>query len=653
MRFDALTGISSPGSRILPPAVPASEMPLRTFAAALAACLAVAIARPAIAAGNAAAAAPSPADTVYRNGVIYTVDARDSVRQALAIRDGRIVYVGTDAGLAPFIGGKTATVDLRGRLLMPGLVDGHMHPLQGGASLIKCNLHYEQLGIEQMRAKVQSCLDQTAAREPDGWLDVVNWFQEGMIPAGVAVDHTVLDALRTQRPIVVESSFGHTSLVNSRAVGIAGITAKTADPLGGKIGRDAAGNPTGLLDDAAQDLVMSKVPQPSAHDNLESARAALDALRRQGITTFLDAMGVEPALAAFSQLQREGSLTARAHFALLITPPEGRDPKKATAAVAALARRYDGGPEQPKPGITVRNVKLFLDGVISAPALSGAMLEPYFAPPPGAAQGSPPVAAQNGSPGALRGSSAERPWVPSKNRGPEVYFPAPVLRPLLIDVVGAGLEPHMHADGDRAVHEGLDGIQAVREAYPGKDVRLAIAHNESVSPGDFARYRTLNAIPVLSFQWEKPASDTIDNARDYLGPARFKYMEPAGFLAAAGARIAYGSDWPVDELNEWFALKVGVTRTNSPAAGPKYAGRLSEDAGLSRAAVLRAITMNSSYELHQDEVTGSIEVGKFADLIVLDRNVLTIPAEEIAQVKVLQTVVGGRVVYQAEAFAAP
>jgi len=156
-------------------------------------------------------------------------------------------------------------------------------------------------------------------------------------------------------------------------------------------------------------------------------------------------------------------------------------------------------------------------------------------------------------------------------------------------------------------------------------------------------------IPVLSFQWEKQASDTVDNARDYMGPARYKYMEPAAFLADAGARIAYGSDWPVDPLDEWFALKVGVTRTNSPASGPKYAGRrLSEDAGLSPAQVLRAITMNSSYELHQDQATGSLEVGKFADLIVLDRNVLKIPAEEIAEVRVLQTVVGGKVVYQAD-----
>ncbi len=581
------------------------------------------------AAASGGAAATMAADAAYRNGYVYTVDAHDGVQQALAIRGGRIVYVGSDAGLASYVGAATKVVDLQGRMLMPGLVDGHMHPLEGGAARLKCSLNYAQLSAAQMQTGIQACLDATRAREPDGWLEVVAWFQEGMVPAGVVVDRTTLDALRTRRPIIVTSSFGHTALANSRALALAGMTAKTADPLGGKIGRDAAGNPTGVLDDAAQDLVSKHLPPPSAADDLRAAASALEAMRQQGITTFLDAAAEPPSLAAFAQLQHDGSLTARAHFAVLITPPEGRDPKAASARAAGLARRYDGGPVVPSPGVTVRNVKLFLDGVITAPAMSGAMLQPYFAAPAG-----PPGAS----------------WVPGTHRGPEVYFPAPILSALLIDVVAAGLEPHMHADGDRAVREGLDGIQAVRKAFPGKDVRCAIAHDEIVDPAEFGRFRDLNAVPVLSLQWEKPASDTVDNARDYLGPARYKFMEPAGVLAAAGARIAFGSDWPVDPLDEWFALKVGVTRTNSPRSGPKYAGRLSDDPGLTRAAVLRAITLNSSYELHQDLATGSLEVGKLADLIVLDRNVLKVPAEEIAGTQVLQTVVGGRVVYQAAGF---
>jgi predicted amidohydrolase YtcJ len=583
----------------------------------------------AIAAFTTPALAEAPADTVYQHGVVYTVDAHDSVQQAIAVRAGRIAYVGTDAGTAPFVGPHTKLVDLRGRMLMPGLVDGHSHPLQGGAALLKCSLNYEQLSIAQLQARVQSCLDQARAQEPDAWLEVVNWFQEGMVPAGVATSRTTLDVLKTRRPILVASSFGHTSLVNSRALQLGGVSAKTADPLGGKVGRDASGNPSGILEDAAQDLVAKLIPAPTPADNVKAAKAALDALRKQGVTTFLDAAAEAPSLEAFAAVQRAGNLTARAHFAVLITPPQGRDPKQAVAMVKSLAQHYDQGKIGVDPKLTVRNVKLFLDGVITAPASTGAMLSPYLS---------------------LQGDPANRHWQPSASRGPAVYFPAPVLSALLIEVAGAGFEPHMHADGDRAVREGLDGIAALRRQFPGRDVRAAIAHNEIVDPADFTRYKQLNVIPVLSFQWEKQAPDTMEGAQEYLGPARFKYMEPAGFLAAAGARIAYGSDWPVDPLDEWFALKVGVTRTNAPQPDHKYAGRLSEDKGLSRAEVLRAITMNSSYELHQDQSTGSLEAGKLADLIVIDRNALDIPAEQIADIKVLLTVVGGRVVYQSDKF---
>ncbi len=147
---------------------------------------------------------------------------------------------------------------------MPGLVDGHMHPLLGGAALLKCNLNYEQLTIEQMQARIQDCLEQTRAREPDAWLEVVNWFQEGMLPAGTTATRAALDALKTKRPIFVMSSFGHTVLVNSRALALAGITAATPDPLGGKIGRDAAGNASGILEDSAQQLVSKLLPKPTA-----------------------------------------------------------------------------------------------------------------------------------------------------------------------------------------------------------------------------------------------------------------------------------------------------------------------------------------------------------------------------------------------------
>jgi predicted amidohydrolase YtcJ len=564
------------------------------------------------------------ADRVYRNGDLYTGDAHDSVRQALAVRAGIIVYVGDDAGARSWIGPRTVVEDLGGRMLMPGLVDGHMHPLAGGYSLLGCDLKYERLSVREVEARIQKCLDQTRAREPDGWLEVRNWFQEAMI-GGSVMSRSMLDVLKTRRPILMLSSFGHTALANTRALGLAHIAASTPDPAGGAIGRDASGQPTGLLEDAAIELAEGAIPPPTAGDDIHAAESALAALSAQGITTFFDAAATPQTLAAFAGAERAGRLSARAHFAVLVRPAQAADPVKAVAYLEEMARKYDQGAIGARPSMTVRNYKMFLDGVITAPALTGAMLEPYF----------------------VNAGTAEHPhWIAGKSRGPDVYFPRAELRALVLAAAAAGFEPHMHADGDGAVHAALDAIAALRKSFPRSQIRAAIAHDEIVDPGDFARFARLDAIPVLSFQWEKPAPDTLDGEQDYLGPARYRYIEPAAYLADAGARIAYGSDWPVDPLNEWFALKVGVTRTNAPDVDPKYRGRLGTDRGLSREQVLRAITENSSYELHQEHQTGSLEVGKLADLIVLDRNVMTIPAEDIANVKVLETVVGGRIVYR-------
>jgi len=572
-----------------------------------------------------AASAATTADSVYINGYVYTLDSHDTVAEAVAVKDGRISYVGTSAGAKALIGKSTHVVDLHGHMVMPGLIDGHMHPLQGGAALLKCNLNYERLTVAQFQARIQGCLDKTSSREPDQWLEVVNWFQQDMLPAGTEVSHETLDALKTRRPIAVMSSFGHSVLANKRALELAHVDAHTPDPVGGKVQHDAKGQPSGILEDAAFDSVMNLIPVPTAPENVAAARAALEALGKQGITSFLDAEAEKENIVAFSSVQHSGGLTARGHFAVLIRPAKDLDPVKAVAGVQEIAKRYDQGPARPAPTISVRNTKLFLDGVITSPAFTGAMIQPYFS---------------------NHGTAAHPQWAPGDNRGPPVYFPAPTLKAIVLGLARIGIDPHMHADGDRAVREGLDAIEAMRKEFPESAIRAAIAHDEIVDPADFPRYARVGAIPVLSFQWEKPAPDTIEGAQPFLGPARFKYMEPASYLAAAGARITYGSDWPVDPLNEWFALKVGITRENDPAAGAKYAGRLSTDAGLTLPAVLRAITANAAFELHAEQEVGSLETGKLADLIVLDRNLFRIPPRQIAEVKVLLTVVGGQVVYQ-------
>jgi predicted amidohydrolase YtcJ len=571
---------------------------------------------------TAPAAAETPADRVYRNGTVFTSDEKNSLAEAVAIRDGKIVYVGGNAGVEAFVGPRTQVIDLRGRFLMPGLIDGHLHPLEGGLKLQKCSLEYESLTVEQLQHRVQACLDKTRNQEPNGWLEVVSWFQESMRPSGVKTSRATLDTLKTARPILIISSFGHTALANSRAIALAKVTKATPDPAGGKIWRDGEGNPTGLFEDAGYAVFTQLLPQSTVDEQIAAAASAQKALNGQGVTSFLDASAAAEDMAAFTAVQEAGKLTVRAHFAPLIDVEEGREPVKAVAKIAAAAKQYDQGVLRTSPGVTVRNAKLFLDGVIAAPALTGNVLEPYR----------------------VNQGTAEHPrWVAGKSLGPDVYFPAKPLAEILAGLAQAGIDPHMHADGDGAVRAALDAVEAMRKAS-GADIRPAIAHDEIVAPADMGRYKATGTVPVLSMQWQKPGGDTL-GLRGYFSEERMKILEPGGLLAAAGARIAFGSDWPVDALDEWFALKVGVTRTNAPDAPEEYHGRLGTDPGLSREQVLRAATINAAYELHADDVTGSLQTGKFADLIVLDRNPLEIPADEIAKVRVLETVVGGKTVY--------
>jgi len=366
------------------------------------------------------AQAATPADAVYRNGLVVTMDAQNSVLQALAVSGGRIVYTGSNEGAQEHIGPRTRVIDLQGRLLMPGLVDAHMHPQSGGARLLNCNLNYEKLTVPQFQSRIQSCLDKD--RNGKRWLVVVNWFQQGMQPGGVAVSHATLDALRTRRPIIVRSSFGHSVLLNTRGLQLAGVKDDTPDPHGGKIARDTRGRATGLLEDAAQDMAMKLLPPLTVAENLAASSRALDAMRKQGITTFLDAYTDPETLTAFATLQRQNKLTARAHFAVLVEPEQA--PEQAVNEIRKLAGQFDQGATSTTPSMQVRHAKLFMDGVIAAPALTGSMLTPYFT--------------EKGEPGA--------------SAGPDPYFAPPVLQAMLRALAKANIDPHLHVDGDRAVH---------------------------------------------------------------------------------------------------------------------------------------------------------------------------------------------------------
>jgi len=574
------------------------------------------------------ALAATPADTVMRNGYVYTVDGQNSVQQAIAISGGKIVYVGSDAGVDGYIGKQTQLIDLAGRMLMPGFVDAHMHPGDGGRAMTLCDLKYQTMTRAQFQASIQACLDAEKDKGPDVWLEVGSWDRMGMTGLDGDADKSTLDALKTQRPIQVRSTDFHTVLTNSRGLELAGINKHTADPEDGKYRRDSAGNPNGICEDGAAESLAAVVPPATDAEKLNQMRAALDAMRQQGITSFFDALSGPEIGKAFTTLQKSGELTARALLAIKLDPAAAAaDPVKTIAEAKALASTYDQGEVRVAPGVSMRHVKLFMDGIINAPADTGAMLTPY-----------------------LHNSGTDKApkWTPGKNLG-ELYFPPQVLNPLVLQAVKAGLDPHLHATGERAVRDALDSVAYVRKALPGQDFRPAIAHAESVDPADYSRFKALDVTATMSFQWAQQAPSTVDGTSDHLGAARFARMEPSGSIAHAGGRVAFGSDWPVDPLDEFLALKVGVTRSGDPtnphSYGPKYAGRLNSDPAMSRAEVLRSITLNAAQQLKLDAVLGSVEVGKFADLIVLDKNFMQVPEEELGRNDVLLTLVGGKVVW--------
>ncbi len=578
-----------------------------------------------------------PADVVLRGGKVVTMDARRTIAQAVAVRAGRIAFVGSDADAAKRIGANTKVIDLGGRMLMPGFVDAHLHSLAGGRALLVCDLAYAPLTRAQLVQRLQACLDATPDAGADTWLEGVNWDRQSTAALDADPTRALLDGLPTTRPIAVTSSDFHSVLANSRAFALAGIDAATPDPAGGTFLRDGTGTPSGICEDAAGFQLKAAIPPDSPADQLKQGRAALAALREQGITTFMDTAAGEPHLRVFKALRDSGELTARVNLAINVDAENANTaPADEIAHVKALAAQADTGAAAPAPGVFARVVKVFMDGVVNAPADTGALLMPYL---------------QN------IGTDAAPQWVQGTNLGQLYYTPAS-LQALMLAAVDAGLDMHLHATGDRGVRTVLDAVQATRQARPGADFRPAIAHDETVAVADYGRFAALDVMATMSFQWAQRAPYSIGDTENHLGAERFARMEPSGSLRRAGARIVHGSDWPIDPFDTFLALKVGVTRSGDPlnphsaaSLAPVFEGPINADPALTRDDVLAAITVNAAHQLRLEKQLGSIENGKFADLIVLERDFLAVPDEELGRNRVLLTMVGGEVVAALDVFA--
>ena len=578
------------------------------------------------------------ADVVLRGGKVVTMDGKRRVAQAVAVRAGHIAFVGSDADAGKRIGANTKVIELGGRMLMPGFVDAHLHSLAGGRALLLCDLNYARLTRTQLAQKLQTCIDATPEAGADTWLEAVNWDRQSTASLDADPTRALLDGLTTTRPIAVTSSDFHSVLANSRAFTLAGISAATPDPAGGTFVRDGSGMPSGICEDAAGFQLKAAIPPDSEADQLKQGRAALAALRAQGVTTFMDAAAGDPHLRVFKALRDSGELTARVNLAINVDAENANAaPANEIAKVKALTAQADADAPAPAPAVRARIVKVFMDGVVNAPADTGALLTPYL---------------QN------IGTDAAPQWVQGTNLGQLYYTPAS-LQALMLATVDAGLDMHLHATGDRAVRTVLDAVAATRLARPQADFRPAIAHDETVAVADYGRFAALDVMATMSFQWGQRAPYSIGDTENHLGAERFARMEPSGSLKLAGARIVHGSDWPIDPFDTFLALKIGVTRSGDPtnphsaaSLAPVFEGPINADPSLTRDDVLAAITVNAAHQLRLEKQLGTIELGKFADLIVLERDFLTVPDEELARNRVLLTMVGGQVVAALDTFAA-
>jgi predicted amidohydrolase YtcJ len=466
------------------------------------------------------------ADTVLRNGAIYTLDALSHQAEALAVKEGVITFVGSDMDIPAHVGPNTTVIDLKGRMVMPGLIDSHMHVLSGGLFLLTCNLNYQPLAIEGVVAHVQGCIDSEPNREAEGaWLEVVNMDYPSLVTKSGPQTKSALDKLLTKRPVLIRSSDYHTVFTNSRALQLSNITADTPDPPSGKIERlSASQEPSGLLQDDASRLLVGP-PPPTEADNIQAGKAALKLLREAGITTFQDAAAGTPHHKAFSAIKNDGNLTARAYFDWRIEAPASATQVTAVVNEAStiISQLNDNSPISARPTVKWQAIKGFLDGVITYPANTGAVIEPYRVP--------------------LENSTE---WVPDPSSLNDPYWPVEILDATVEALLLRGIDAQFHADGDLAVRVALDAVANFRAKHPGEtNYRVGIAHDELTHPNDWPRFKGLNVDPIMSFQWAQPSSFWIPSTFNSMGPERQQYLEAFQDIFLTGQPIVYGSDWPV------------------------------------------------------------------------------------------------------------
>ncbi|HEY7281496.1 MAG TPA: amidohydrolase [Actinomycetota bacterium] len=545
-------------------------------------------------------ASNGPAEVVVFAGRVFSAERGPDAAPAdsVAIRGGRIAAVGTRADLRARVGPRTEVVDLPDATVLPGFQDAHVHPPSSGLELLQCNLH-DVHAVDDYVAVVR---DYAAAHPDRPWVLGGGWSLDSF-PGGIA-RRSLLDAVVPDRPAYLPNRDYHGAWVNSAALRAAGIDRDTPDPPDGRIERDSDGEPSGTLHEGAMDMVGRHAPRTTPAEweaGLLTAQAHLHSL---GITAWQDAWLRPENLDTYLALAADGRLTARVAGCLWWERDRGLE-----QVDDLVERRARGRAAR----LRCDTVKVMQDGVCEN--FSAAMLEPYL----GAEGRDAPAAGIS-------------------------FVEAEALKAAVSRLDSVGFQVHFHAIGDRAVRECLDAVEAARSANGVRDARHHIAHIQLIHPDDVPRFAALDVVPNCQPYWACLDDQMRDLNVPFLGPERSRTQYPFRSLVAAGARLAMGSDWSVSTADPLAEIQVAMTRV--PQDTPDREPFL-PDERLDLATCLEAFTLGSAYVNRLDDVTGTLEPGKFADLAVVDRDLFELVPNEVGDARCLLTMVEGEVVYRA------
>ena len=541
-------------------------------------------------------------ERIFFNAKVFTGVPDRPYAEAVAIRGDKIVAVGNLSEVSQAAGKTAERVDLGGKTLLPGFIDSHIHAIDGGLTLTSSDV-----------SDHLNSMDELVSVAADGKKSGKGMRGDVLRVSGLPLTYwSKLDELNAHfnsgsfldQPLLLAGSDGHTGWANRALLRRAGVTRDFLSRLSASdrayYGVGSNGEPNGFAVDAGLDKILAVIPAPSKEQLIEAGRAAVQYLHSLGITAWLDAMAEPPILATYQSLAQHGELTA--HVAAFPVVNPRNDPAQELAIVQKQRQQFAGTPNLTLPGI-----KVFADGVLEIPSQTASLTRPYR----------------------------------NTGRSGDLLFDPARFAELATAADKQGLIVHVHALGDRAVKEALNGIEAARKTNGDSHLPHTLTHIQLADPEDFPRFRQLGVIAALQLFWANAGKETIELVKPYIDPELYRWQYPARSLLDAGATISGASDWFVSTPNPFEAIYQAETRKGAE-------GVLDPAQRMPREAMLFAYTRNSARAMNQQDSIGSLAPGMQADLVLLDRDVLTVSPDELKETRVVWTMLGGVTVYRTQ-----